>query len=66
MTFIPMPHLRQFKIKSLTCAPSYLLTIRERRVTITVSWSEIVYENLGQWKGEGLLLSNRLDFSMLI
>jgi len=35
-------------------------------VTITVSWSEIVYENLGQWKGEGLLTTNRLDFSMLI
>ena len=61
-----MPHLRQFKLKSLMCVPSYLVTIRERRVTITVSWSEIVYENLRQWKGEGLFMSNRLDFSTLI
>jgi hypothetical protein len=48
------------------CVSSYLLTIRERRVTITVSWPEIVYENFGQWKVEGLLMSNRLDFSVLI
>ena len=66
MKFISMPHLRHFKLKSLMFVPSYLLTIRERRETITVSWSEIVYKNLGQWEGEGLLMGNRLHFPMLI